>query len=72
MDAEALYPSLDIEDIKESVWTLVNKSNIEFKHLDTQELVKFIAVMYTKDEQRKHQIISTIPDRQVELDGTNR
>ena len=28
--------------------------------------------MYTKDEQRKHQIISTIPDRQVDLDGTNR
>ena len=28
--------------------------------------------MYSKDEQRKHQIISTVPARHVDLDGTSR
>ena len=28
--------------------------------------------MYTKEELRQHQVVSTIPTRQVELDGTVR
>ena len=65
MDAEALYPSLDIEDINDSVWQLVMKSNIDFQHIDIETITKFVAVMYSKDELRKHQVISIVPKRQL-------
>ena len=63
---------MDIKDIKGSVWKLVISSDINFDHIDLQELTKFIAVMYSKNNLRKHQVISTVPIRQVDIDGTNR
>ena len=72
MDAEALYPSLSIEDILSGVWTLVTESDLHFKEVDVREIGMFLAVMYSKDELKRHKVISAIPRRQTELDGTSR
>ena len=72
MDAAALYPSLNLEDIKDAVWDLVTTSNFDFKHIDSKQLCKFVAVNYLRETLVKVKVISTIPKRQVEIDGTER
>ena len=68
IDARALYPSLDLSNTKEAIRELVLEFNIGIKHFDAKQLVKII--IYVKEKFIKHDITSTIPRRQVEIDGT--
>ena len=69
MDAEALYPSLHIDDIMEGIMDIVASSPIEFRHVNVFEMTKFLHVMYTEEQLKEHGVDKNIPDRQVELDG---
>ena len=71
-DVKALYPSLSIEDIKELVKEVMMETEVEYKNLDIKMVAKYLAVNMTKEEQRKENIISCIPDRLTELEGTGR
>ena len=72
MDAEALFPSLALKDILGGIWTLVTESSLEFKDVDVNEMAKFLAIEYTREELVRRKVISCIPKRQVESDGTSR
>ena len=48
---------------------IVASSPIEFKHVNIFEMTKFLHVMYTEEQLKKHGVEKNIPDRQVELDG---
>ena len=72
MDAEALYPSLHLEDIMEGIMDIIMKTNIEFKNVNTEEMLKFIAIVYDNDELTKYNLDTVIPKRQVEINGTIR
>ena len=48
MDAEALYPSLDLQDILDGIWDLVDMSDLEWTDIDYREMGKYLAVMCTK------------------------
>ena len=72
MDAEALYPSLAIKDILDGIWHLVMDSDLEFKNLNIEEMFKFLAVMYPREELVRRQVVSCIPSKTVDEDGTAR
>ena len=72
MDAAALFPSLKIKDILQGLWRLVMDTTQALDNIDIKEIAKYIAVIYDEDEHRKQNIISCLPRRQVELDGTHR
>ena len=72
MDAEALYPSLALKDILDSIWTLVTTSDLQFKNINTKELGKYLAVMVDEDILKKHKVISSIPRRQAVIEGRGR
>ena len=52
--------------------TLVTESSLEFKDVDVNEMAKFLAIEYTREELVSRKVISCIPKRQVECDGTSR
>ena len=72
MDAEALYPSLDTNDILNGVWELITESDLKFENVDIKEIAKYISIMYSKEDHKKHNIVTTQPTRQVDLDNTAR
>ena len=72
MDAEALYPSLDRQDITQAIWNLLIDTDHDLRNFDYREIGKYLAVKMTKDDLRKHNVIRCIPRRQVELDGRSR
>ena len=72
MDAEALYPSLALKDILDSIWTLITTSHLQFKNINTKELGKYLAVMVDEDILKKHKVISSIPRRQAVIEGRGR
>ena len=57
MDAEVLYPSLNLEDILQGIWDLVLHGEARLNNLDIKEVAKYIAIVYTKDELRRHKVI---------------
>ena len=65
MDASALYPSLNIDDVMDSIWKLINTSKLDFKNVDIREVIKYVTIMYTEEELREKCVISTIPKRQT-------
>ena len=69
MDAAALFPSLNIKDILNSIWKLIVDTELELQTIDIQELAKYLAVTYKHEELVKNKVISCIPKRQVEIDG---
>ena len=72
MDAEALFPSLALQDILQGIWNLVMESTVPFKSVNIQDMLKYLAVTYSEDELRKYNLIPVIPRRQTVLDGTSR
>ena len=70
MDAEALYPSLDMEDMLQSVWNLVMNTDISFCNIDIRYMAKYLYIMYSREVLVKCKIVSCIPKRQTEIDGT--
>ena len=50
MDVDALYPSLDIEDISDAVMTMVEETELGMEDVDVKHLATYLAVMLTKDE----------------------
>ena len=72
MDVAALNPSLHLEDILESIWNLVTTSDLSFQEVDMDVIRKYVAIIYPPEELAKHHLKSTIPTRQVVLDGRER
>ena len=72
MDAEALFPSLDLNNILEGVWTLIMESDLQFNNIDYKEVCKYLTVVCDKDTFKKHNLLSVIPKKQTDLDGTSR
>ena len=72
MDASALYPSLDINDINDSLWKLITTSKLKFNNVEMKEVIKYVTILHTEEELRERGVISTIPRRQTEIDGTMR
>ena len=72
MEAEALYPSLALSDILDSIWTLVTTSNLQFDNINIKEISKYLAVMCSEDNRRKNNVISSIPRRQALIEGRSR
>ena len=68
-DVIALYPSLDIDDITESVRKAVMDTKVSFKNIDMETVGKYLAIHMTKEEQKKLNIVSCIPDREGETKG---
>ena len=44
----------------------------KIQNVDIKEVIKYVTIMYTEEELREKCVISTIPKRQTELDGTQR
>ena len=63
MDAEALFPSLHIKDILESIYDLIITSDAEFKDIDMTGITKYVKVMYTDKEIKKYNVSSCLPER---------
>ena len=72
MDAAALFPSLNMKDILSGLWRLVLETPMSLLNLNMKEIGKYLYIMYTRDELVKHRVISCIPKRQVDIDGTGR
>ena len=53
------------------VLDLIFNTNVPFGNIDIKEMLKYIAIMYTDDELRKHNLISVVPVRQTVIDGTD-
>ena len=51
MDPTALYFPLNLQDIKDGIHDMVINTDIQFGHIDSQQLTKFIGIMYNEDEQ---------------------
>ena len=71
LDTEALFPLLDLKDILDGVWDLIINTDVPFGNIDIKEMLNYIAIMYTDDELRKHNLISVVPVRQTVIDGTD-
>ena len=69
IDAEALFPSLHIKDILESIYDLVLTSKAKFKDINMTAITRYIKVMYTDQEIKKYNVISCLPKRQSVIDG---
>ena len=48
------------------------ETTMEFENVDMREIAKYLAINMSKEDQRNLHIISCIPDRVVELEGTAR
>ena len=72
MDAEALFPSLDIGDMLQAVWNLIMNSDVTFCNIDVCYMAKYLNIMYTREVLAKCNVISCIPRRQTEIDGISR
>ena len=68
-DVKALYHSLDIDDITESIRKAVMETKVTFKNVDMETVGKYLAIHMTKEEQKKLNIVSCIPDREGETKG---
>ena len=72
MDAEALFPSLDHDDILQSIYNLIMNTEVKIPNVNMSECIKYVYIMYTKEELAKYCVISCMPKRQTELDGTDK
>ena len=72
MDAAALFPSLNMKDILSGLWRLVLETPMSLLNVNMKEIGKYLYIMHTRDELVKHRVISCIPKRQVDIDGTAR
>ena len=72
MDAEALYPSIHIEDIMDGIMDIVTSAPIDFKNVNIDEMLKFVVIMYSEEEIIQHKLQNVVPLRQVNIDGTTR
>ena len=72
MDAEALYPSIHIEDIMDGIMDIVTSAPIDFKNVNIDEMLKFVVIMYSEEEITQHKLQNVVPLRQVNIDGTTR
>ena len=72
MDASALFPSLHLQDILDGIWRLVMDTSLELKNIDFKEVAKYLVVSYDIGDLQKVNIVSCLPKRQVDIDGTAR
>ena len=72
MDAEALFQSLDHDDILQSIYNLIMETEVKISDVNMSECIKYVYIMYTREELVKHCVISCMPQRQTEIDGTDK
>ena len=63
MDVKALYPSIDIKFSVEKCEQLLCESDIEFRHIDVNELGLFLSLTSTKEELEMKDIYRYCPTR---------
>ena len=51
---------------------MVINSDADLDNIDYKEVSKYVAVVYSKEDLRKHKVISCVPVRQVDLDNKRR
>ena len=66
MDAEALFPSLDHEDILQVIWNLIMETEVTIANVNLSECIKYVYIMYTREELVKHCVVSCMPSRQTD------
>ena len=69
MDVDALYPNMDKEDMVQAVEELFMETMVEVEGVQVKELVKYLAVTYTKEELEARGLSNHIPRRTVEVEG---
>ena len=47
-------------------------SDLKFKNVSILDVAKYIKVMYTHEELKKHNVLSCMPRRQMDINGTCR
>ena len=52
MDALALYPFPDLQDVIKSIWKLITTSRLQFKNVNMIDVRKNVAFMYSEEEMR--------------------
>ena len=53
MDAEALYPSLHLENILQGVWDLILSTTGKLENIDFKETAKYAAIIYNRENSLK-------------------
>ena len=66
MDVDALYPSMDWDEIIISVRELIESSVKEMDNVDYEEVGKYLAVTLTKEEVKREGLEHVIPKRKIE------
>ena len=51
---------------------MIMESDLQFNNIDYKEVCKYLAFVCDKDTFKKHNLISVIPKKQTDLDGTSR
>ena len=69
MDVDALYPNMDKEDMVQAVQELFMETVVEVEGVQVEELAKYLAVTYTKEELEARGLTNHIPRRTVEVEG---
>ena len=71
-DVDALYPSLDTEDVLEAVEKLVMDSEYEFENVEDRELAKYLKIVIPEDELEAKGLVSNVPKSRVEIEGRSK
>ena len=66
MDVDALYPSMDWDEIIVSIRELIEGATKEMENVDFEEVGKYLAVTLTKEEVKREGLEHVIPKRKVE------
>ena len=64
-DIKSLYPSMKVKVSKESVKKLILKSKLKLESVNTWELVKYIAIVSTKEEIEELSLENVVPKRET-------
>ena len=65
-DVKGLFPAMTRSESRLAVIEMVENSDVNVQSVNYEEAVKFIAVMYSKDDISKHGLSSVIPAREKE------
>ena len=72
MDASAPFSSFHLLDVLDGIRRLVMDTSLELENLDFKEVVKYLVVSCDIGDFQKVNIVSCLPNRQVEIEGTAR
>ncbi|CAI9727488.1 Hypothetical predicted protein [Octopus vulgaris] len=65
MDVVSLYPSMDVDLALEKCVEMINKSKVEFRNVNTEELGLLLRLTYDNEYLDKHDLSSFCPSRRL-------